>query len=495
MSPSTLVAIDQGTTSSRAIAFTPTGSVVAVANQEFPQIFPQDGWVEHDPEAIWNTTLAVCREVIENVRAQGHRVAAIGLTNQRETTLVWSRETGACLTNAIVWQDRRTAAECERLRATGVEEEFTAKTGLLLDPYFSGTKLAWILKHVDGAAEAAAAGELAFGTVDTFLLWRLTGGRTHVTDATNASRTLMLNIHTAAWDEQLLQLLQVPREMLPEVTDSVAEFGVTEESLFGEAIPIRSVVGDQQAALVGQACLEPGMVKSTYGTGCFMMLNVGPDALQSHNQLLSTIGYRLEGQTTFALEGAIFNAGAAMQWLRDKLQIIESAADSEAMAASLEDNRGVYLVPAFTGLGAPHWDPAARAGLFGMTRDTGRAEIVRATLESVAYQTDDLLTAIREDGAEPNGVRIDGGMAANNWFAQFLADVTGVPVHRSAVTEATAWGAAALAGVGCGLLGSCAEIAQHWRCDRTFEPRLSQTDRERLLTGWREAVARVKTSR
>jgi len=418
-------------------------------------------------------------------------VAAIGITNQRETTVIWNRATGKPIYNAIVWQDRRTADYCESLRAKDKESVVTAKTGLLLDPYFSGTKVNWILNHVDGAREQANLGELAFGTIDTFLIWRLTQGAVHATDATNASRTMLFNIHTQSWDKALLDLLEVPKSLLAEVKDSSADFGVTSQALLGVAIPIGGVAGDQQAALIGQACFQPGMIKSTYGTGCFMMLNTGSQVIESKNRLLTTVAYRLNGVTTYALEGSIFVAGAAIQWLRDGIGIIDSAADSEKMAASLASNAGVYLVPAFTGLGAPHWDPDARAAIFGMTRDTGPAELVRATLESVCYQTSDLLNAMNGDGQAPLSIRIDGGMVQNNWLCDFLADVLDVDVERPQETETTALGAAYLAGLQVGIFDSINTIAKNWQSESKFKADMDESKRSLLLANWHKAVRKV----
>ncbi len=488
-----LLSIDQGTTSSRAMLFNDEGHAVHTAQQEFTQYFPRDGWVEHDPEEIWGTTLKVVGEALERAREDRRSIAAIGITNQRETTVVWDRANGKPIYNAIVWQDRRTAKFCEGLRADGHEAMAAAKTGLLLDPYFSGTKVRWILDNVDGARRQAEAGELAFGTIDCFLIWRLTGGRVYATDATNASRTLLFNIHEQRWDDEMLALLHVPGSMLPDVRDCAADYGVTSKEVLGAEIPIAGVAGDQQSALVGQACFETGMIKSTYGTGCFMVLNTGEQALQSNNKLLTTVGYRLGGKTTYALEGSIFVAGAAVQWLRDGIAIIDSAQETEAMAAALDSNAGVYLVPAFTGLGAPHWDPEARGAIFGITRDTGPAQIVRATLESVCYQTYDLLEAKRRDGIAPTRLRVDGGMVRNNWLCGFLADVLDIIVERPVETETTALGAAYLAGLQVGLFESLDEIAQKWRAEREFEPQMEVTQRGRLLADWHDAVIKVKT--
>jgi glycerol kinase len=489
-----ILSIDQGTTSSRAMLFDENGHASFTAQEEFTQHFPQDGWVEHDPEEIWETTLKVVREALQRAHADARSIAAIGITNQRETTLVWDRKSGKPIYNAIVWQDRRTAKYCETLRSRGMESMVTAKTGLLLDPYLSGTKVNWILDQVDGARERAERGDLLFGTVDCFLIWRLTDGEVHATDATNASRTLMFNIHQQSWDQELLELLAIPQSMLPRVLDCADDYGITSKALLDAEIPIAGVAGDQQAALIGQACFEPGMIKSTYGTGCFMILNTGEQALVSNNKLLTTVGYRLDGKTTYALEGSIFVAGAAVQWLRDGIGIIDTAHQTEAMAESLDSNNGVYLVPAFTGLGAPHWDPDARGAIFGITRDTGPAELVRATLESVCYQTFDLLEAKRRDGLKPTRLRIDGGMVQNNWLCQFLADTLGIVVERPAVTETTALGAAYLAGLQIGLFASLDDIAQHWQAEREFDPAMESSHRNLLLADWHEAIIKVKTN-
>lgn len=485
-----LLSIDQGTTSSRAMLFNTQGRACFTAQREFTQYFPQDGWVEHDAEEIWLTTLAVVREAISQASHDGE-IVAIGITNQRETTVVWDRSTGKPIYHAIVWQDRRTAGFCETLRGNHHEAMVTAKTGLLLDPYFSGTKVNWILDQVDGARALAESGKLAFGTIDCFLIWRLTGGQVHATDATNASRTLMFNIHEQRWDTELLDLLAVPESMLPDVRDCAADYGTTDKSLFDAEIPIAGVAGDQQAALIGQACFEPGMSKSTYGTGCFMVMNTGNEVLSSSNKLLTTVGYRLDGKTTYALEGSIFIAGAAVQWLRDGLGIIESAAQTEAMASALEDNQGVYLVPALTGLGAPHWDPDARGAIFGLTRDTGPVQLVRATLESVCYQTFDLLDAKRRDGVAPTRLRVDGGMVQNDWLCGFLADVLGLTVERPVETETTALGAAYLAGLQVGLFDSLGAIAQCWQADREYQPNMEPAIRDGLLADWHIAVNKV----
>jgi glycerol kinase len=489
-----IISIDQGTTSSRAILFDSGGRSVFSSQREFTQYFPKDGWVEHDLEEIWSTTISVVQDVLKFAEENSKEIAAIGITNQRETTAVWDKATGNPVYNAIVWQDRRTAAYCESLRKQGKEQLVVDKTGLLLDPYFSGTKLNWILENVEGVRSRAEQGELAFGTIDSFLIWRLTGGISHVTDATNASRTLMFNIHQQSWDDELLELFSIPASMLPDVLDCAADFGQSDKNVIGAEIPIAGVAGDQQAALIGQACFEPGMIKSTYGTGCFMVLNTGTWALSSKNKLLTTVGYRLDGKTTYALEGSIFVAGAAVQWLRDGIGIIDSAATTESLASSLDSNNGVYIVPAFTGLGAPHWDPDARGAIFGITRDTGPAEFVRATLESICYQTLDLLEAKRRDGVQATKLRVDGGMVANEWFCGFLADVLNITVERPEFTETTALGAAFLAGLQVGIFNSLDDIKDVWKVDQSFEPTLAEAERKRLVEGWHQCVKKVKTS-
>ena len=484
-----LLAIDQGTTSTRALVFDGKGRPVATAQEPLRQIYPANGWVEHDPEEIWAATLAVCGRAVAEVGG-AQRIKAIGVTNQRETSVVWDRKTGAAVMNAIVWQDRRGAARCAELKAAGHEAMIQARTGLLIDSYFSATKLEWVLRNVPGARARANNGELAFGTVDSFLLWRLTGGTVHATDATNASRTMLFDIHRGTWDDDLLALFDIPRALLPEVRDTAGVFGST--ALLGRSIPIAALVGDQQGALVGQACFEPGMIKSTYGTGCFVLVNTGGAALASRHRLLTTIAYRIGGATSYALEGSIFNAGTVVQWLRGEARMISTAAESEAVAASQDSAGGVYFVPAFTGLGAPHWDPDARGAILGLTRDSGAARIVRAGLESVAYQTADLISALRRDGiGEPGALRVDGGMAANNWFLQFLADMTDIPVERPACTETTVAGAAFLAGLGSGLFGSLNDIKAAWTLDFRASPKIARATRETLLDGWRKAVARV----
>ena len=488
-----ILSIDQGTTSSRAILFNLEGKVCFTAQQEFTQYFPQDGWVEHDPEEIWETTLAVSREACVKADELGDGVSAIGITNQRETTIVWDKATGKPIYNAIVWQDRRTSEFCQVLKDKGAEEQVSEKTGLLLDPYFSATKVNWILNNVDTARERAEKGELAFGTVDSFLIWRMTDGKVHATDATNASRTSLFNIHQQVWDEDLLELFDIPSQMLPQVKDSADDFGICSKGFLVGDIPIAGVAGDQHAALIGQACFKPGMIKSTYGTGCFVMMNTGDLAVTSQNRLLTTVAYRLKGKTTYAMEGSIFVAGAGIQWLRDGLCIIDDAVETEKIAANQKDNAGVYLVPAFTGLGAPHWDPDARGAIFGLTRNTGVEHFVRAMLESICYQTADLFEAMEKDGVRPERLRVDGGMVQNNWLCDFLADVLGIPVERPVVVETTALGAAILAGLQIGLFESTDDVQKKWQCDRTFEVDMEAEEREKLLLGWNRAVNKVKT--
>jgi glycerol kinase len=490
-----VIAIDQGTTSSRAIVFDTNFRLVATGQREFPQYFPDSGWVEHEPEDIWNTTLATVREAMEKAGLSAGDIAAIGITNQRETTLIWDRQTGKPIHRAIVWQDRRTAPKCEQLKADGLEPTFSKKTGLLLDPYFAGTKIAWLLDNVPGARARAEAGKLAFGTVDCFLLWRLTGGKVHATDATNASRTLLYNIRENSWDEELLAILGIPAALLPAVQDCADDFGATAPELFGSAIAIRGIAGDQQAALIGQACFERGMIKSTYGTGCFAVLNTGDELVQSNNRLVSTIGYRLRGKTTYALEGSIFVAGAAVQWLRDGLKILGSAPESGRMAADADPNQHVYLVPAFVGLGAPHWDANARGTIFGITRGTGPNEIARAALESVCYQTLDLLESMQADYSDSSNapLRVDGGMVASDWTMQRLADILDRPVNRPEVLETTALGAAWLAGMQAGICPDEKGFAATWKLNGLFEPTMQTDMRQQLITGWRDAVRRTLT--
>ncbi|WP_203301344.1 glycerol kinase GlpK [Marinobacter sediminum] len=486
-----LLAIDQGTTSSRAIVFDDTGASVASDQQEFHQYFPQDGWVEHDALEIWESTLAVCRSALERSNVSAADLSGIGITNQRETTVIWERSTGKPIYHAIVWQDRRTASVCTKLKTDGHEDAVVESTGLLIDPYFSATKIAWILDNVEGARARAETGELAFGTIDSWLLWNLTGGESHCTDATNASRTALFNIHEQNWDDKLLELFRVPRALLPEVLDSAADYGTAQAEWLGAPVAIAGVAGDQHAALIGQACFEPGMAKSTYGTGCFLMLNTGDKALRSENRLLTTMAYRLNGKPCYAMEGSIFVAGAAMQWLRDGLKLIKHASESTAHAESVGVENPVYLVPAFTGLGAPHWDPHARGAIMGLTRDTGIAEIVTAGLQSVCYQTKDLIRAIQNDGAHLKTLRVDGGMVVNDWVMQFLADILDVTVDRPKITETTALGAAYLAGLQTGVYSSLEEIAKLWECEYRFEPRMGPSLRESLYAGWIDAVERV----
>ena len=489
------LAIDQGTTSSRAIVFDQRLAPLASAQEEVPQHFPAPGLVEHDAEDIWRTTLATAKTALEKAGRAAGSVAAIGITNQRETTIIWDRRTGKPIHRAVVWQDRRTAEECRRLKADGHEPEVGRRTGLLLDPYFSATKIAWLLDNVAGARAAADRGELAFGTVDTWLLWRLTGGKAHATDATNASRTMLYDIARGDWDDDLLRLFRVPRSLLPEVRDSSGDFGATDPALLGGAIRIAGVAGDQQAATVGQACFSPGMMKSTYGTGCFALMNTGEAPVFSKNRLLTTVAYQLGGKRTYALEGAIFIAGAAVQWLRDGLKLITKASEMDALAAAADPEQPVYLVPAFAGLGAPYWNPDARGAIVGLTRGTGRAEIARATLLSVAYQTRDLVEAMRADMGDKavSGavLRVDGGMVASNWTMQALADMLAAPVDRPAVLETTALGAAWLAGRHAGVYADVAEFARSWKSERRFEPQGDGVWREKAYRGWRRAVESV----
>ena len=488
-----ILAIDQGTTSSRAILFDAGMRVTATAQQEFPQYFPRSGWVEHDPSDLWSSTAATCRAVIEKAAITATDIAAIGITNQRETTLVWDRETGTAIHNAIVWQDRRTADTCAALRAAGHEPMIREKTGLLLDPYFSATKLAWLLENVDGARARAEAGKLAFGTVDSFLIWNLTGGRVHATDATNAARTMLYNIRSGAWDGEICALFNIPMAMLPEVRDCAADYGTTRADLFSREIPILGVAGDQQAATVGQACFAPGMLKSTYGTGCFALMNTGADIVLSQNRLLTTIAYQLNGKPTYALEGSIFIAGAVVQWLRDGLKMIRAAGETQPLAEQADPQAQVYLVPAFTGLGAPYWDPDARGAIFGLTRNSGPAELARAALESVGYQTRDLMEAMNADMGRAEGatLRVDGGMSASDWTMQFLADILGAPVDRPKVRETTALGAAWLAGMQAGLYPDQAGFAQNWALDQRFQPTMDPARRAAKYAGWKDAVRRT----
>ena len=483
-----ILAIDQGTTSTRAMVFDDALALVASAQEEFTQHFPQAGWVEHDAEEIWDTTLAVCREAIEKAGAAPGDIAAIGITNQRETTVVWNKDTGKPVHRAIVWQDRRTASICADLRAEGHEQAVMETTGLLLDPYFSGTKVKWILDQT-GTLEQARAGKLLFGTIDSFLIWRLTEGRVHATDATNAARTMLYDIHKGRWSQTICDKLDIPREMLPEVKDCAADFGETD--LLGGTIPILGIAGDQQAATVGQACFQPGMMKSTYGTGCFALLNTGDTPVTSQNRLLTTIAYQLDGKPTYALEGSIFIAGAVVQWLRDGLKVIESAGETQALAEAADAGQELILVPAFTGLGAPYWKPECRGAIFGLTRGSGPAEFARAALESVGFQTRDLLEAMCADwdGAGDTALRVDGGMSASGFAMQFLADIIGAPVERPRVLETTAMGAAWLAGHRAGLLPDMAEFAASWECEARFDPAMAEDIRDKRYAGWRKAVS------
>ncbi|PAQ01622.1 glycerol kinase GlpK [Mesorhizobium mediterraneum] len=489
-----ILAIDQGTTSSRAILFDREMKMVGSGQKEFTQHYPASGWVEHDPEEIWSSVVATVKAALKSAGRHASDVAAIGITNQRETVVIWDRATGKPIHNAIVWQDRRTAPLCQKLKKQGLEKKFTRKTGLLLDPYFSGTKIAWMLDKVKGARKRAEKGELLAGTIDSFLIWRLTGGKVHATDATNASRTLVYNIEKNTWDDELLAILGIPAKMLPQVKDCADDYGITEESLFGAEIKILGVAGDQHAAAIGQACFEPGMMKSTYGTGCFALLNTGSDLVRSKNRLLTTIAYRLNGKTTYALEGSIFIAGAAVQWLRDGIKVIGKAEQSGMLAAGADPTQEVYLVPAFVGLGAPHWDAEARGAIFGLTRNSGPAEFARAALESVAFQTRDLLDAMRKDwkGASVKTVlRVDGGMVASDWTMQRLADILDAPVDRPTILETTALGAAWLAGSKAGVWPKARDFAKSWALERRFKPEMNASARSAKLAGWRDAVRRT----
>jgi glycerol kinase len=491
-----ILVIDQGTTSTRSIVFDANVAPVAAAQQEFTQIYPRPGWVEHDPEEIWTSVLNTARQALAESGLAATGIAALGITNQRETVVVWDRRTGRAIHNAIVWQDRRTASLCERLAASGHQHLIATRTGLRLDPYFSATKIAWLLDTVEGARAAARAGHLAFGTVDTFLLWRLTGGTVHATDATNASRTLLFDIHRGEWDDDLLALFDIPRAMLPDVRDNTGPFGSTTATAFGAPIAIRGIAGDQQAALIGQACFRPGMVKSTYGTGCFALLNTGRQPIASNHRLITTIAYQFAGQRTYALEGSIFVAGAAVQWLRDGIGLIASAAETGVLAAQADPAQDVYMVPAFVGLGAPHWDSDARALLTGMTRGTTRKELARAVLESVGYQTRDLLDAMQADlgtawSEARTVIRVDGGMSASDWTMQFLADILAAPVDRPDYLETTARGAAYLAGMAAGLYPDPETFAASWSGERRFEPNMPEAERGRKYRGWQDAVART----
>lgn len=495
MTEPTLLAIDQGTTSTRAILFSKGGDILAVQQKELTLHYPQKGWVEQNPDDIWNDTLSVCRSVVQDESEAASRIAAIGITNQRETTIVWDRTTGKPVYNAIVWQDRRTAEQCQKLREAGHEADIRKRTGLLLDPYFSATKIAWILDNVEGARTKAERGDLAFGTVDSFLLWKLTDGKEHATDATNASRTMLFNVQTQDWDKSLLALFDIPSAMLPTVKDNAAAFGTTAPDLLGRPIPIGGMAGDQHAALIGQACFQTGMVKSTYGTGCFALMNAGATFKESQNRLLTTLAYRFNGKTTYAIEGSIFVAGAAVQWLRDGLGIIKNARESETLARSVPDNNGVYFVPAFTGLGAPYWNPHARASISGLTRDSTAAHIVRAALEAQAFQTCDLMDAMKRDsGYAPDVIRADGGLVANEFVCQFLSDMLNIPVEIPKVAETTALGAAYCAGLQAGVYNDLSELSKAWHCARRYDPAMDSKMRENLYQGWGNAVRSVITS-
>ena len=495
MSKQYLLAIDQGTSSSRTVIYDASAKVLASAQEEFTQIYPHSGWVEHDPEEIWKSVTNVSVDAMKSAGVSASDIAGLGITNQRETTLVWDRESGRCIHNAIVWQDRRTAPICDALREEGAEPTVTEKTGLRLDPYFSATKVAWLLDNVEGAREAAEAGKLAFGTVDSFLLWRLTGGAVHATDATNASRTMLFNIHTQAWDDDLLELFRVPASLLPEVRDCASDYGTVSADLLGGEIPICGIAGDQQAALIGQAGFDYGMTKSTYGTGCFVIANTGDKALESRNQLLTTVANRLDGAVTYGLEGSVFVAGSAMQWLRDELQIIASAPESEEVAVRTGVVDDVYVVPAFAGLGAPYWDAHARGAILGLSRGSGRDQVVTATLQAVAYQTRDLVDAMADDGIAPSVIRVDGGMVANDWFLQFLADILDIRVERPGNVESTVLGAACLAALQCGIADDLRKVTELWHCEAVFEPKMAADQREALLSGWGDAVSRVRGAR
>lgn len=487
-----LLAIDQGTTSSRALLFREDLSVAGIGQKEFAQHFPASGWVEHEPEDILRSTFEVCQAAMAQGGAKASDIIGIGITNQRETTVVWDRSTGKAIHRAIVWQDRRTAQNCEELKKSGLEPMVSKKTGLLLDPYFSATKLAWILDHVPGARIRAERGELAFGTIDCFILWHLTGGKAHATDATNASRTMLFNIHNGDWDEELLQLFNIPRSLLPQVRDCAADYGITVENLFDGGIAICGIAGDQQAATVGQACFRPGMMKSTYGTGCFALLNTGTNPVASKNRLLTTIAYQLDGKRTYALEGSIFVAGAAVQWLRDGLHIIQHASETGPLAEAADETQDVYLVPAFVGLGAPHWNSDVRGAVFGLTRNSGPKEFARAALESVCFQTADLLEAMQADWSQVESgqtvLRVDGGMASSDWTMQRLADILAAPVDRPAIKETTAMGVAYLAGLSAGVLPPPEKFGDNWRLERRFSPSMDTATRQRKIHGWKKAV-------
>ena len=486
-----IVAIDQGTTSSRAILFSLSGKPVCSSQKEFKQYFPKDGWVEHDPNEIWNTTKKVLINIIKKSKKLKGKIVTIGITNQRETTILWDKKTGKPVYNAIVWQDRRTAEFCKKFKTKIKEKIINKKTGLLVDPYFSGTKIKWILDNVAKAKKLAKNNQLLFGTVDTFLIWKLTKGKMHVTDATNASRTMLFNISTNKWDKDILFNLRIPKNILPAVKNSSDDFGFTARSITGNSYPINGVVGDQQAASIGQSCFTKGSVKSTYGTGAFVLVNTGNKKIYSKNKLLTTICYRLNGKTTYALEGSIFIAGAGVQWLRDKIKFISNSAETEKIAQSMKSNNGIYLVPAFTGLGAPYWNPNSRGVICGLTRDTSQKEIVRATLESVAYQSNDLFNAMKNDGVKPNLIKVDGGMVKNNWFSQFLSDVIDTKVIRPRVQETTALGAAFMAGLRIGIYNSLNDISKNWKIDKKFVPKIGKSKRTKLLKEWEQAIRKT----
>ena len=489
-----ILAIDQGTTSSRAILFDAEFKMLGAAQEEFKQYFPKDGWVEHDPEEIWASTLGSCKEVLKKNSISAEHIEAIGITNQRETTIIWDKDTGRPIYNAIVWQDRRTASLCEDLKGDGLESLVNEKTGLVLDPYFSATKIKWLLDNVEGARGKAESGNLLFGNVDSFLLWRLTGGKSHKTDITNASRTMLFNIYTQSWDSELLSLFKIPKSVLPTVHDCVHDFGVSKKDFFSRSIPVLGIAGDQHAALAGQSCFEPGMVKSTFGTGCFVMLNTGSKPVQSKNKLLTTVAYRLDGQISYGLEGSIFVAGAAVQWLRDKVHLISSAEKTETMARRASPDHGLYLIPAFTGLGAPYWDPNARGALLGLTRDTSDDDIVRATLESVSLQCRDLMQCMLRDGAPLTRLRVDGGMVKNSWLVQNLADVLQLSVDRPNIIETTALGVAYFAAMGANLVSGAEKIAENWKLDQQFSPSILPELADELYLGWVKAVKRTLTN-
>jgi len=486
-----IISIDAGTTSNRSILFDLKGRPIFSSQKEFTQYFPKNGWVEHDPEEIWKTTIKTLKEVLKKAKKLRGEVLTIGITNQRETTVLWDKKTGKTIYKAIVWQDRRTEDYCKKLRKQNKDTSIFNKTGLLIDPYFSGTKIKWILDNIPKAKQLMSKNRLLFGTIDTFLIWRLTKGKVHATDATNASRTMIYNISSNKWDDGILKLLRIDKNILPEVKDCADDYGYTHSSITGKSIPINGVVGDQQSATIGQCCFEPGSLKSTYGTGAFVLLNTGNKKIYSKNRLLTTIAYRINGKTTYAMEGSIFIAGAGVQWLRDRMKFFKKASETEKLVKSLKDNNNIYLVPAFTGLGAPHWDANARGVLTGITRDTGPKEIVRATIEAVAYQTYDLFEAMKHDGLRPKIVKVDGGMVMNNWFSQFLSDIVNVKVLRPKVQETTAVGAAFMAGFHIGVYKSLKDISKIWHLDKKFSPKMKNNSRTKLIKGWSKAIKRT----